>query len=48
MAKRRRARKRTKPKDSRLKIAGEPFAAIASLFGKGGSSRPNRRKAKGR
>jgi len=43
MAKRARRRKKSKPKDSRLKIAGEPFKAIAGLFGKRGSSRPSKK-----
>jgi hypothetical protein len=35
-----------KPKDSRLVIAGEPFKAIARLFGKAGSFRPSKRRGK--
>jgi hypothetical protein len=44
MAKTKRGRKKKPgPKPKRLKIAGEPFAAIRGLFAKDGSSRPEPR-----
>ena len=38
MAKKRCRKKKPKPQDKRLKISGEPFAAMRGLFAKDGSS----------